>query len=86
MATIDLTLPEPLQAWVDARVRAGDYPTGADYLRDLVARDRERVEALAELDRLVEEGFASGTSDRSMDEVLQEARARAGATRRTRAL
>jgi antitoxin ParD1/3/4 len=49
----------------------------SDYVRDLIRRDQERVQALAELQRLITEGIESGVSDRSMDEVLELAREKA---------
>jgi Arc/MetJ-type ribon-helix-helix transcriptional regulator len=43
-------------------------------LESLLQQERERQEALAEFDRLIQEGEDSGVSDRTFDEILAEAR------------
>lgn len=80
MATMNVSLPETMKNWVEAQARTGRYSNASDYVRDLIRRDQERADKLAELQRLIDEGLASGVSSRSMDEVLQEARTRAGVT------
>ena len=75
MTSITVSLPEPLHDWVEAQAKAEQLGEAADYVRELISRDHERSEAIARMQVLIDEGFASGTSDRSMDEVLEEARA-----------
>ena len=48
-----------------------------DYIRDLIRRDQDRRAALADIQRLIDEGLASGSSGLSMQDVLTEARRRA---------
>ena len=43
---------------------------------------RERSKKIAALQKLVDEGLASGPCDQSMDEILAEARAQVAAARR----
>jgi antitoxin ParD1/3/4 len=43
-------------------------------VRDLIRRDQEREHKLAALRRFVDEGEASGISDRSIDDILAAAR------------
>jgi len=57
--TLEQALPELLRAFVEQRVREGAYVDTADYLRDLVRRDREQ-QAAQRLRELIEEGLASG--------------------------
>lgn len=78
MATMNVSLPDPMKDWVEAQARTGRYSNASDYVRDLIRRDQERAGKLAELQGLIDEGMASGVSRRTMDEVLQEARSRAG--------
>lgn len=80
MASMNVSLPDPMKDWVEAQARTGRYSNASDYVRDLIRRDQERAGKLSELQSLIDEGLASGVSTRSMDEVLQEARARAGVT------
>lgn len=78
MATMSITLPEPLKDWVEDQTRSGRYGDASDYVRELIRRDQERQDLVSEMQKLIDEGFASGVSTRSMDEILEEARARVG--------
>lgn len=41
-SSFQISLPEPLKAYVDAQIEAGDYGTPSEYVRDLVYEDKER--------------------------------------------
>lgn len=60
MATMNVSLPDPMKAWVEAQTRGGRYANASDYVRDLIRRDQDRQQAVAELQRLVSEGIESG--------------------------
>lgn len=77
MATMNVSLPAAMKDWVEAQVKTGRYGNSSDYVRDLVRKDQERAETIGELDRMIEEGIASGVSDMSLDEVFAEARRKA---------
>ena len=66
MATMNVSLPDPMKEWVEAQAQTGRYSNASDYVRDLIRRDQERVSKLAELQRLITEGLESGISDRSI--------------------
>lgn len=74
MATMNVSLPDPMKEWVDSQTRTGRYSNASDYVRDLIRRDQERTDKLAELQRLVAEGLESGVSGRSKEEILKAAR------------
>jgi len=74
MATMNVSLPNEMKDWVEAQVKTGRYGNSSDYVRDLVRKDQERAEAYEELNRLLDEGIASGFSEMSLDEVFDEAR------------
>lgn len=76
MATMNVSLPDPMKEHVEAQVRTGRYSNASDYVRDLIRRDQDRAAKIAEMQRLVDEGMASGPSTLTMDEI--EATARAG--------
>lgn len=78
MAQMNVSLPEGLKAWAEARVAEGRYSSTSDYVRDLMRRDQERAEKIANLQQLIDEGRNSGISTRSMKEILAEARKQAG--------
>lgn len=77
MATMNVSLPDPMKEWVEAQARTGRYSNASDYVRDLIRRDQERSDKIAAMQRFVDDGLASGTSDRSMDKILADARTRA---------
>jgi antitoxin ParD1/3/4 len=74
MATMNVSLPDQMKDWVEAQTRAGRYGNASDYVRDLIRRDQERADKLAELQKLITEGIESGISSRSMEEILKAAR------------
>jgi len=78
MATMNVSLPDPMRDWVEAQTRTGRYSSASDYVRDLIRRDQERVGKLAELQKLITEGIESGVSSQSLDDLLKIARERAG--------
>jgi antitoxin ParD1/3/4 len=77
-----VTLPEPMQDWVDAQISRGAYATASDYVRELIRRDRElRAAALTlqDIQNIVADAKASGISTRSIDEIFSHAQKTAGA-------
>lgn len=84
MANLNLMVRGDIKDWIERRVSEGKYASPAEYLSDLVERDRdenatdeERIEALR---RIVREAEQSGVSDKTVketfDEVVAEAKAR----------
>jgi antitoxin ParD1/3/4 len=78
MATMNVSLPDKMKAWVEEQVQTGRYGNSSDYVRDLVRRDQERAAKKAEFERLVQEGIDSGISPLTPDEVFANARRKAG--------
>jgi len=78
MATMNVSLPDPMKEWVEAQSRTGRYSNASDYVRDLIRRDQERADKIAHIQRLVDEGLASGVSDKSKEDLRREALKRAG--------
>jgi antitoxin ParD1/3/4 len=77
MGTLTISLPEASSAWLDERVRSGEFASAGEYLRALIDRDREeRQLAPDELGRVLDEAEASGISDRSVDQIAAAAWAR----------
>jgi antitoxin ParD1/3/4 len=62
MATMNVSLPDPLKRFVDDEVRDGGYASTSDYMRDLI-RQRQRAKAEDLLRRLIAEGLASGPAE-----------------------
>lgn len=81
MATMNVSLPDQMKDWVEAQTRSGQYSNSSDYVRDLIRRDQDRRAKIAHIQKLVDEGLASGISTRSKDEIFAAARARVEAGR-----
>lgn len=75
MATMNVSLPDPMKGWVEDQTRSGRYSNASDYVRDLIRKDQERSAKIERMQQLVREGLASGEGERSMEELLQAARA-----------
>lgn len=83
MATMNISLPDQMKAWVEAQTADGRYSNTSDYVRDLIRREQIKAEKIAHMQKLIDEAYASGISDLTVDEIFAEARA--GAIARTRA-
>lgn len=57
--TMSFALPESLRAYIDARVRSGEYGNTSEYLRDLIRRDQQE-QAARRLRELITAGLDSG--------------------------
>jgi antitoxin ParD1/3/4 len=78
MATVTISLPEPMKEWIEARIKEGEYASTSGYIRDLVHRDRERRSrselTIDDLRRIVEESRASGVGEKSVSDILTQAK------------
>ncbi|ULQ47563.1 type II toxin-antitoxin system ParD family antitoxin [Flagellatimonas centrodinii] len=43
MTTMNISLPDALRAFVEARVAQGGYGTSSEYLRELIRKDQDRT-------------------------------------------
>lgn len=62
MATMNVSLPDPMKSWAEHRTRDGRYSNVSDYVRDLIRKDQERHVAIEELQGLITEGLQSGSA------------------------
>ncbi|PDT06367.1 type II toxin-antitoxin system ParD family antitoxin [Rhizobium chutanense] len=81
MATMNVSLPDPMKDWVEAQTKTGRYANASDYVRDLIRMDQERKDKIAAMQRFVDEGLKSGVGTRSKGELFEAARARVEASR-----
>ena len=75
MATMNVSLPDPMKEWVEARMKDGTFSNTSDYVRHLIRRDQEHAEAVREIQQAVDEAIASG-KPRPFDFKAFEARMR----------
>lgn len=76
MATMNVSLPDPMKDWVEAQAKTGRYSNASDYVRDLIRRDQARMDKIAEMQRFVDDGVKSGIGSHSRDELFAAAIAR----------
>jgi antitoxin ParD1/3/4 len=72
MATMNISLPDPLKAFVDQQVDQGTYGTSSEYVRDLIRKDQERTH----LRNLLLEGAASAPGPVADAAFFEELRVR----------
>lgn len=82
MATMNVSLPDGMKDWVEQQTQTGRFGNASDYVRDLIRRDQERQSGIERLQRLIDEGLESGVSPRSFEEIIADARSRAGIGRK----
>ena len=75
MGTMNISLPDPMKAWVEEQAKSGRYANSSDYVRDLIRRDRARQESMAEIQTAIDSGLSSGPA-RPMDRAAFKARMR----------
>lgn len=74
MATMNVSLPDDMKNWVEDQTQTGRYSNASDYVRDLIRKDQDRVEKIAQMQMAINEGLKSGISKKSMNDVLKQAR------------
>jgi antitoxin ParD1/3/4 len=78
MATMNISLPDQMKEWVEAQAKDGRYSNSSDYVRDLIRRDVVRAEKIAHMQKLIDEGLASGFRAYEKGELKAEILKRAG--------
>ena len=74
MATMNISVPDPMKDWVQSQVETGVYANTSDYVRDLIRKDQENKTKVFALQKAITEGLESGISDKSFDEIIDTAR------------
>ncbi len=82
MATMNISLPDPMKAWVEEQAKSGRYANTSDVVRDLIRREQVKAEKIANMQRLIDEGRASGISQMTMADIRAEALSRIAARRK----
>jgi len=77
MASMNISLPDPMKDWVETQTNSGRYDNASEYVRDLIRHDQDRASKIATMQKLVEEAFENGASDKRLDDICAEAQAQA---------
>lgn len=78
MATMNVSLPDELKAYVDHRVVDGSYQSSSEYVRELIRKDQQAQRFRA----LIADGLASpveGTADAAFFQELRRVAERSSA-------
>lgn len=74
MATMNISVPDPMKDWVQSQVNTGAFANTSDYVRDLIRQDQENRNKIQALQEAITVGLESGVSKKSFDEIIDEAR------------
>lgn len=75
MATMNVSIPASMKAWVEERAHGGSFSNASDYVRHLIRRDQERSQAIGQLQAAITDGLQSG-EPRPFDATAFKARMR----------
>lgn len=79
MATMNISLPDPMRDWVKSQIEGGQYANNSDYVRDLIRKDQQRANKLEVLQAAITAGIESGDAgELDMQKIKQLARQREG--------
>jgi antitoxin ParD1/3/4 len=70
MASMNISVPDPMREWVQRRIESGEYAGVSDYVRDLIRRDQNaqtRRLSVEDIRRTIEEGRAAGGASPAED-------------------
>ena len=64
MASMNVSVPDPMREWVQGRIESGHYASVSDYVRDLIRRDQAFEHAqqltIADIRHSIEKSRADG--------------------------
>ncbi len=78
MATMNISLPDQMKAWVEEQSADGKYANSSDLIRDLIRREQIKQEKIAAMQEKIDEAYASGFVEMTIDEIFDGVRKRAG--------
>lgn len=59
MATMNISVPDPMKDWVQAQIDGGKYASSSDYVRDLIRKDQQQRDKLEALQAAITLGIES---------------------------
>jgi antitoxin ParD1/3/4 len=73
MATVNISIPDPMKQFIEERVTEKGYSTTSEYFRDLVREDQKK-KAQEKLEILLMAGLESGSGEEATPEYWQRLR------------
>ena len=79
MATMNISVPDPMKDWVQGQIDEGKYASSSDYVRDLIRKDQQEKDKFAALQAAITRGIESGQAgELDMESIKLKARQLAG--------
>lgn len=75
MTSMNISLPDPMKAFIDEQIKSGAYSSVSEYVRQLIREDQKRA-AEAKLEALLLKGLDSGQPIEVTEEYWKNLRAR----------
>lgn len=76
MARQSISLTEPNDNWLKQQLSNKEYASKSELINDLIRKQREREEQIFWLRNELTKGEISGISNKSMEQILEEAKKR----------
>lgn len=70
MASMNISVPDPMRDWLNRRIESGQYASVSDYMRDLIRRDQIETDQRRAIVAALIAGEQSGISARRIPEIL----------------
>ncbi len=74
MTSMNISLPEQMKHWIEAKVAGGRYHNASEYIRDLIRKDQNNLEKTEAFRAAILAGRDSGIDTRSFDEIINDAK------------
>ena len=79
MATMNISVPDPMKDWVQAQIEDGKYSSSSDYVRDLIRKDQQQQDKLKALQAAITLGLESGRAgELDIESIKRKAKELAG--------
>lgn len=73
MATMNISLPQQMKDWVEEQTKDGKYANSSDVVRDLIRRELTKREKIAAMQEKIDEAYASGFVEKTIDKFMDDA-------------
>ncbi len=69
---MNVSLPEGLKNWAEARVSEGRYSSTSDLIRDLLRREQDYTTRLERLQAAIDEGLDAPATGKSIEDIIEQ--------------
>ena len=76
MTKFSITMPDEMGKYIHQAMKGRQFGNASEYFRHLVRQDQEREKKIAALRDMLDEAEASGISERSVQDIWEEAEKR----------